>query len=530
MHVYAYLDAHVNGNGGGGTANGGADTGAVDSSGVGVVGDTQHRQPGDEPRLRGADLHGARLAAAAAGLGRLRRQRVRRRSPQLDAEPRARGRPTRPRRPATSSLTEQLKSARAPHIRPEPRLRAHAGAGGRGREGVGDDAVRVSPRPPTWPAGPVYDASLTGRRPPVIGVCPPPPRCAPTTSAPTCSRPARTRRSRARSSASLASPWGQAVSAGAVGRRQAGLLRFLPRGVRPRPLRDVHRSSSPTVTVATAQAATRFLFEKQQLPTGEIPRNSLLNGKVAPDTGGDQLDESSYPILMAYLSGLGGDDALWPDHIKPAADFVVAHGPSFGVERWEEQSGYSPSTIAAEIAGLTAAAKIATMQARHRERPRLPGGRRRLPAQRQGLDGHVDRAVQLVAVLHPAVEDRRPERGDLVQPRQRRPARRRSARRGRRRVPGTRTPRRAVADRSRLPQLAGRRWTTRSRSPRRPAPATTATAPMPLRTAAPTVTATATNRATPPVRPSGSAVADDRHRHRAPVAGAVRRARRVRPC
>jgi glucoamylase len=30
------------------------------------------------------------------------------------------------------------------------------------------------------------------------------------------------------------------------------------------------------------------------------------------------------------------------------------------VERWEEQSGYSPSTIAAEIAGLTAAAAIAT--------------------------------------------------------------------------------------------------------------------------------------------------------------------------
>ena len=46
-------------------------------------------------------------------------------------------------------------------------------------------------------------------------------------------------------------------------------------------------------------------------------------------------------------------------HIRPAADFLVANGPSFGVERWEEQSGYSPSTIAAEIAGLTAASVIA---------------------------------------------------------------------------------------------------------------------------------------------------------------------------
>src|SRR6202035_4095513 len=31
------------------------------------------------------------------------------------------------------------------------------------------------------------------------------------------------------------------------------------------------------------------------------------------------------------------------------------------VERWEEQTGYSPSTIAAEIAGLTAASAIATL-------------------------------------------------------------------------------------------------------------------------------------------------------------------------
>ncbi|MBV9050172.1 MAG: hypothetical protein JOY58_18020, partial [Solirubrobacterales bacterium] len=38
-----------------------------------------------------------------------------------------------------------------------------------------------------------------------------------------------------------------------------------------------------------------------------------------------------------------------------------ANGPSDGVERWEEQSGYSPSTIAAEIAGLTAAAGIASV-------------------------------------------------------------------------------------------------------------------------------------------------------------------------
>ncbi len=53
------------------------------------------------------------------------------------------------------------------------------------------------------------------------------------------------------------------------------------------------------------------------------------------------------------------DPTLYAKHIKPAANFVAAHGPSFGVERWEEQSGYSPSTIAAEIAGLLSAADLA---------------------------------------------------------------------------------------------------------------------------------------------------------------------------
>ena len=72
---------------------------------------------------------------------------------------------------------------------------------------------------------------------------------------------------------------------------------------------------------------------------------------------------------MAWQSGLAGDRALYRDHIKPAADFLVAHGPSFGVERWEEQGGYSPSTIAAEIAGLVAAGADRRRQRRRRLAP-----------------------------------------------------------------------------------------------------------------------------------------------------------------
>ncbi len=164
--------------------------------------------------------------------------------------------------------------------------------------------------------------------------------------------------------ASLASPWGQAVSAGA---KPGGKPVYFGsyREVFARDLYEAFTGLMAAGDRATARATTRFLFERQQQVDGRMPRNSLVNGKKAPDTGGDQLDETAYPILMAWQSGLGSDRALWRDHVKRAADFVVAHGPSFGSERWEEQGGYSPSTIAAEIAGLVAAAHIADTNGDH---------------------------------------------------------------------------------------------------------------------------------------------------------------------
>jgi glucoamylase len=158
--------------------------------------------------------------------------------------------------------------------------------------------------------------------------------------------------------ASLASPWGQSVPAGVTSNGEPSYFGSY-REVFARDLYETFTGLMADGDVATARAATLFLFDKQQLPSGAMPRNSLLNGKAAPDTGGLQLDETAYPILMAQESGLGSDTALWQDHVRPAADFLVANGPSDGVERWEEQTGYSPSTIAAEIAGLTAASVIA---------------------------------------------------------------------------------------------------------------------------------------------------------------------------
>jgi glucoamylase len=158
--------------------------------------------------------------------------------------------------------------------------------------------------------------------------------------------------------AGLASPWGQAVPAGNfTGGKPTYFGSY--REVFARDLYEAFAGLLVAGDIRTTQDATRFLFDRQQQPDGSMPRTSLENGKVAPDTGGLQLDETSYPILMAWQSGLARDGSLYRRHIIPAADFLVAHGPSDGVERWEEQSGFSPSTIAAEIAGLTAAAHIA---------------------------------------------------------------------------------------------------------------------------------------------------------------------------
>ncbi len=158
--------------------------------------------------------------------------------------------------------------------------------------------------------------------------------------------------------AGLASPWGQSVPAGEFTNGEPTYFG----SYREEFSRDTYEAFTGLLVAGdtrTAQAATYFLFDKQQLPNGSMPRNSLPNGEAAPDTGGLQLDETSYPILMDWQSGLARDSSLYENHVIPAADFLVANGPSDGVERWEEQSGYSPSTIAAEIAGLTAASAIA---------------------------------------------------------------------------------------------------------------------------------------------------------------------------
>ena len=70
-----------------------------------------------------------------------------------------------------------------------------------------------------------------------------------------------------------------------------------------------------------------------------------------------QMDQVALPLVLAYQ--LNRDDPRTWKNVRRAADFIMTHGPKTNQERWEEESGYSPSTIAAEIAGLICAAVIA---------------------------------------------------------------------------------------------------------------------------------------------------------------------------
>ncbi|MHB1204282.1 MAG: glycoside hydrolase family 15 protein, partial [Rhodospirillaceae bacterium] len=95
---------------------------------------------------------------------------------------------------------------------------------------------------------------------------------------------------------------------------------------------------------------------------GHWPQNCWLDGTSY--WTGVQMDETALPILLVDLAwrekALTDDQAraLWP-MIGAAAAYIVTNGPVTGQDRWEEDGGYSPFTLAAEIAALLAAADLA---------------------------------------------------------------------------------------------------------------------------------------------------------------------------
>ncbi|WP_214321920.1 glucodextranase DOMON-like domain-containing protein [Nonomuraea sediminis] len=337
LRLYVRLDASVNGNGGGGTVNGGADTGVIDG-GVPVI--------SDENTVTSAANRDYAVPTHLA----LRAQR-----PLPQANVGYAGTPSDGATPLDTARTlEPGTQAPDGNVVATARLPLDGDGGvtfalgfGRTRQAALQTAGAAAARPfettrARYEAGwAAYDATLKAG--------------ADRLSA-NVLKASEDKTFPGAVVASLASPWGQAVSAGdEVGGKAVYFGSY--REVFARDLYEAFTGFLAAGDLATARDTARFLLERQQLPDGRLPRNSLLNGRLAPDSGGDQLDETAYPILMAYQSGL----SAW-EHVRAAADFLVAHGPAFGVERWEEQSGHSPSTIAAEIAGLVAAGEIATRQ------------------------------------------------------------------------------------------------------------------------------------------------------------------------
>ena len=123
--------------------------------------------------------------------------------------------------------------------------------------------------------------------------------------------------------------------------------------------RDLYQAATTMLAMGDRTGAERaldFLFERQQKPDGSFPQNSEVDGTQRWEN--TQLDEVSFPLVLAWQ--LGRDDPqTYQDHVKPAADYIVENGPDTPQERWENAGGYSPATIAAEIAGLVSAAEIA---------------------------------------------------------------------------------------------------------------------------------------------------------------------------
>ncbi len=107
---------------------------------------------------------------------------------------------------------------------------------------------------------------------------------------------------------------------------------------------------------ATANRLLDYLFRVQQKDDGSFPQNSSVDGR--PINNGLQMDQVALPLVLAYQLERTGRQS-WLRHIKRAADFIVRRGPRTDQDRWEEKPGYSPSTIAAQIAGLVCAAEIA---------------------------------------------------------------------------------------------------------------------------------------------------------------------------
>ncbi|MEJ8308181.1 glucan 1,4-alpha-glucosidase [Agrobacterium larrymoorei] len=127
--------------------------------------------------------------------------------------------------------------------------------------------------------------------------------------------------------------------------------------------RDLVETAGGFLAAGDAEEAIAILdyLRHVQQPSGRWPQNLWLDGK--PYWPGIQMDECAFPILLADMLRRSGHlDAKAQSRFMPmvrsAANYILTNGPATCEDRWEEDAGYSPFTLAVEIAALLAAADL----------------------------------------------------------------------------------------------------------------------------------------------------------------------------
>jgi glucoamylase len=128
--------------------------------------------------------------------------------------------------------------------------------------------------------------------------------------------------------------------------------------------RDLVETAGALVAGEAIVDALRVLryLESTQEGDGHWAQNLWLDGR--PYWAGIQMDETAFPILLLDLLRREAGDSLgdlhrWWPMVRGAASFIVQNGPVTQQDRWEEDGGYSPFTLAVEVAALLAAADVA---------------------------------------------------------------------------------------------------------------------------------------------------------------------------
>jgi glucoamylase len=135
--------------------------------------------------------------------------------------------------------------------------------------------------------------------------------------------------------------------------------------------RDMVQSATALMACGRCETALRALvyLACTQHPDGSFAQNFWIDG--TPYWTGIQLDEVAFPIMLAWRLWKHGDLEKFDvfPFVESAAGFLVRYAPITQQERWEENAGYSPSTLAAVITALVCAADLA----RAHQAPELGG-------------------------------------------------------------------------------------------------------------------------------------------------------------